>query len=321
MVLEVKDLHVEFSGMRGRTEALKNVNFSVGKGQIVGIVGESGSGKSVTALAILGLLEKNASISRGEIIYSGENLLQLKRTERQALRGKRIGMVFQEPMTALQPTMKIGKQLMHVMKRHRKLTAAQAKEAALQSLRDVHIDHPEIVTQKYPFELSGGMRQRIVIALAMAAPPDLLIADEPTTALDVTIQYEIIHLIKELNKKRGTSVLLITHDLGIVSQVCDHTIVMYAGEVVESGNTRDVLKQPNHPYTSSLLAALPDLADPDETLQAIAGESPDLINRPSGCAFAARCTHAMDICKKEHPKLYVRKPGHKAACWLERTSE
>lgn len=320
MVLEVKNLHVEFSGMRGRTEALKNVNFSVEKGEILGIVGESGSGKSVTALAILGLLEKNATVSQGQILYSGENLLQLKNKDRQLLRGKEIGMVFQEPMTALQPTMKIGKQLLHVVKRHRKLSTAKAKEVVLQALRDVHIDNPELVAKKYPFELSGGMRQRIVIALAMAAPPDLLIADEPTTALDVTIQYEIIQLIKELNKKRGTSVLLITHDLGVVSQVCDHTIVMYAGEVVESGKTSDVLKQPSHPYTHSLLAALPDLADPEETLKAIAGESPDLVNRPKGCAFVARCPKAMDICKTEHPDLYEVRTDHKAACWLERTN-
>jgi len=319
MLLEVKNLSVDFEGMRGRTEALKNMNFSIGKGELLGIVGESGSGKSITALAILGLLEENAIISSGEIIYEGRDLLRLSKKERQVLRGKRIGMVFQEPMTALQPTMKIGRQLLHVIKRHRSLSTNEANDAVIQALREVHIDNPELVAKKYPHELSGGMRQRIVIALAMAAPPDLLIADEPTTALDVTIQYEIINLIKELNRKRGTSVLLITHDLGVVSAACERTIVMYAGEVVESGKTADVLKRPVHPYTQSLLGALPDLADPAIPLQAISGEAPNLMKRPKGCAFAARCDKVMTKCLSEHPELTEENAHHQVACWLERT--
>ena len=319
MLLEVKNLSVDFEGMRGRTEALKNMNFSIGKGELLGIVGESGSGKSITALAILGLLEENAIISSGEIIYEGRDLLRLSKKERQVLRGKRIGMVFQEPMTALQPTMKIGRQLLHVIKRHRSLSTKEANDAVIQALREVHIDNPELVAKKYPHELSGGMRQRIVIALAMAAPPDLLIADEPTTALDVTIQYEIINLIKELNRKRGTSVLLITHDLGVVSAACERTIVMYAGEVVESGKTADVLKRPVHPYTQSLLGALPDLADPAIPLQAISGEAPNLMKRPKGCAFAARCNKVMTKCHSEHPELTEENAHHQVACWLERT--
>jgi len=319
MLLEVKNLSVDFEGMRGRTEALKNMNFSIGKGELLGIVGESGSGKSITALAILGLLEENAIISSGEIIYEGRDLLRLSKKERQVLRGKRIGMVFQEPMTALQPTMKIGRQLLHVIKRHRSLSTNEANDAVIQALREVHIDNPELVAKKYPHELSGGMRQRIVIALAMAAPPDLLIADEPTTALDVTIQYEIINLIKELNRKRGTSVLLITHDLGVVSAACERTIVMYAGEVVESGKTADVLKRPVHPYTQSLLGALPDLADPAIPLQAISGEAPNLMKRPKGCAFAARCNKVMTKCHSEHPELTEENAHHQVACWLERT--
>jgi oligopeptide/dipeptide ABC transporter ATP-binding protein len=319
MLLEVKDLHVDFEGMRGRTEALKNMHFSLEKGEILGIVGESGSGKSITALAILGLLEENAIISKGEIIYEGKNMLQLQKKVRQELRGKEIGMVFQEPMTALHPTMKIGKQLLHVMKRHRNLSHKEAKEAVLQALRDVHIDEPELVSKSYPFELSGGMRQRIVIALAMAAPPNLLIADEPTTALDVTIQFEILNLIKELNRKQGTSVLLITHDLGVVSKVCDRTIVMYAGEIVESGKTKNILTHPIHPYTQSLLGALPDSVAPNMPLKAITGEAPNLLQRPKGCVFAARCHKAMDICKTDHPELTIKESNHQAACWLERT--
>lgn len=320
MLLEIKNLHVNFKGMRGTTEALKNMNLTVDKGEIVGIVGESGSGKSITALSVLGLLEENAIIPRGEIIYNGKSLFELEKKELQSLRGKEIGMVFQEPMTALQPTMKIGKQLLNVIRKHRNLTAREADEAVIQALKEVHIDNPELVSKKYPFELSGGMRQRIVIALAMASPPNLLIADEPTTALDVTIQYEIINLIKELNKKRGTSVLLITHDLGVVANICERIIVMYAGEVVESGLTQDVLTQPRHPYTKSLLKALPDSVEPHEPLQAIEGEPPNLLNRPSGCAFSDRCYKVMDICKEKHPELMESGLNHKVSCWLEKVS-
>lgn len=320
MLLEIKNLHVDFSGMRGKLEALKNMNLSLKEGEILGIVGESGSGKSITALSILGLLEENAIISKGEIIYKGRNLFKLGKKEIQELRGKEIGMVFQEPMTALQPTMKIGKQLFHVIKKHRKLSTKETKEAVIQALREVHIDQPELVARKYPFELSGGMRQRIVIALAMASPPNLLIADEPTTALDVTIQYEIIQLIKELNKKKGTSILLITHDLGVVANACDRVIVMYAGEVVESGYTQDVLFQPQHPYTKSLLGASPDSIEPDIPLQAIHGESPNLLNRPIGCAFSDRCLKAMAICKSQHPELRTLESSHQVSCWLEKVS-
>lgn len=318
MLLEIKNLHVNFKGMHGTTEALKNMNLTVNRGEIVGIVGESGSGKSITALSILGLLEANAIITQGEIHYNGRNLLQLEKKELQAIRGKEIGMVFQEPMTALQPTMKIGKQLFNVIKKHRKLSNQETKNAVINALKEVHIDNPELVAKKYPFELSGGMRQRIVIALAMAAPPNLLIADEPTTALDVTIQYEIINLIKELNKKRGTSVLLITHDLGVVANTCDRIIVMYAGEVVETGITKDVLNQPRHPYTKSLLEALPDSVEPHEPLQAIEGEPPNLLKRPTGCAFSNRCGKVMEVCKNEHPELWETDSGHHVSCWLEK---
>lgn len=320
MLLEIKNLYVNFKGMHGTTEALKNINLAVAQGEIVGIVGESGSGKSITSMAILGLLEKNAIIPQGEIIYEGRDLLKLDNKQLQQLRGKEIGMVFQEPMTALQPTMKIGKQLFHVMKKHRGLSNEETKKAVLQALKDVHIDNPELVANKYPFELSGGMRQRIVIALAMAAPPNLLIADEPTTALDVTIQYEIINLIKELNEKRGTSVLFISHDLGVISNVCERILVMYAGEVVESGKTEEVLTRPRHPYTKSLLRALPDAAAPDEPLQAIDGEPPNLLQRPNGCAFSNRCNVAIDKCRSEHPQLVESSEGHHVSCWLEKVT-
>lgn len=318
MILEIKDLSVEFTGMRGTVQSLKNINLTLSKGEILGIVGESGSGKSVTALSILGLLGHHAKITNGKIFYNGTDLLQIGKKERQKLRGKKIGMVFQEPMTALHPTMKIGAQLSEVIKRHRGVGKKEAFQLAIKALRDVHIHDPELVVKKYPFELSGGMRQRIVIALAMAAPPDLLIADEPTTALDVTIQFEILNLIKELNEKNGTSILMITHDIGIVSELCHRTVVMYAGEIVESGKTEEVLKAPKHPYTQALLHALPDLADPSKPLQAIPGEIIDLRNRPKGCSFAMRCMKATDYCQMHSPKLEQISPQHYIACWKGR---
>lgn len=319
-MLEVKNLTVEFSGIRGPLKVLNNVNLSVERGEIIGIVGESGSGKSVTALSILGLLDKNALITGGSITYMGKNLLALGKKEKQAYRGKKIGMVFQEPMTALHPTMRVGNQLAEVIKRHHHVRKAEANKLAIQALNDVHIHDPALVAKKYSFELSGGMRQRVVIALAMAGPPELLLADEPTTALDVTIQYEILNLIKDLNNQKGVSVVLITHDLGVVSQLCDRTFVMYAGEIVESGKTKDVLKNPDHPYTRALINALPDLKDPDEPLRAITGEVVDLRHRPIGCPFAPRCPNKMPVCQIRSPKLQTAGNNHFVSCWLGRES-
>jgi oligopeptide/dipeptide ABC transporter ATP-binding protein len=319
MLLEVNNLSVEFSSMQSTIKALNNVSFSIDKGEIVGIVGESGSGKSVTALTILGLLEKNATVISGSILFKGQDVLKLGKKERQTLRGKQIGMVFQEPMTALHPTMRIGDQLSEVLRRHRQLSRQEAYEQAVKTLSDVHIHDPELVARKYPFELSGGMRQRVVIALAMSAPPDLLIADEPTTALDVTIQHEILKLMQELAVKRGTSIMLITHDLGVVAELCQRVVVMYAGEVVETGTTKEVLRHPMHPYTQALIGALPDLADPSQPLQAIPGESPDLRNRPAGCVFAPRCSRAIPLCSEEHPVLEPADKTmatHHVACWV-----
>lgn len=247
MLLEITDLCVEFTTMQDKVKALNYVSLSIEKGEIVGIVGESGSGKSVTALTILGLLEKNARITQGKILYNGTDVLKLKEKDQQKLRGKEIGMVFQEPMTALHPTMRIGDQLAGVIRRHRNLSKKESYAHAVQSLEEVHIHEPQIVARKYPFELSGGMRQRVVIALAMAAPPNLLICDEPTTALDVTIQHEVLKLMKELSEKRGTAIMFITHDLGVVAELCDRVAVMYGGEIVETGGTTSVLKEPQHP--------------------------------------------------------------------------
>lgn len=318
MLLEIKNLTVEFSSMQNRVKALQNVSFSIDGGEIVGVVGESGSGKSVTALTVLGLLEKNATITAGSISYKGRDILTLNKKELQALRGKEIGMVFQEPMTALHPTMRIGDQLAEVIYRHRGIPYKEAYRQAVLSLAEVQINDPELVARKYPFELSGGMRQRVVIALAMSAPPSLLIADEPTTALDVTIQHEILKLMQDLAAKRKTSVMLITHDLGVVAQVCQRVVVMYAGEVVETGITEEVLHHPKHPYTRALIGALPDLAKSDQPLLAIPGESPDLSNRPPGCVFAPRCAQFLPLCLEEHPVLEpvdADSHTHHVACW------
>ncbi|GAA4722122.1 ABC transporter ATP-binding protein [Brevibacillus fulvus] len=318
MLLEIKELSVEFQSIQGKLQALKNVSFSMDEGEIIGVVGESGSGKSVTALSILGLLEKNAKITQGSVFYKGKDVLRLGRKEQQQLRGKEIGMVFQEPMTALHPTMRIGDQLAGVIKRHRQVSSKEAAQLAIRSLAEVHIDHPELVAGKYPFELSGGMRQRVVIALAMSAPPTLLIADEPTTALDVTIQDEILKLMKELSVKRGTAIMFITHDLGVVARLCNRVIVMYAGEVMETGITSDVLHRPAHPYTRALIGALPDWADPNEPLSAIPGETPNLFNRPAGCVFADRCPQALPLCREDRPALeaYQDNQEHRVACWV-----
>lgn len=323
MLLEIRDLSVTFSSMQQSVQALDRVSFSIGQGEIVGVVGESGSGKSVTALTILGLLEKNASIKSGEILYRGRNILRIGKKDQQALRGKQIAMIFQEPMTALHPTMRIGDQLAQVIHRHRALPYKEAYRQAVLSLEEVKINDPELVARKYPFELSGGMRQRVVIALAMSAPPDLLIADEPTTALDVTIQHEILKLMKELAEKRGTSIMLITHDLGVVAQVCKRVVVMYAGKVVETGQTDEVLQKPVHPYTRALIGALPDMASPDQPLLAIPGESPDLRNLPAGCVFAPRCEHALPLCREDRPPLEPVAAAsaessdiHQVACWV-----
>ncbi|MBO8163634.1 MAG: ABC transporter ATP-binding protein [Brevibacillus sp.] len=319
MLLEISDLSVEFRLLQDKVKALHQVSLSIDRGEIVGVVGESGSGKSVTALSVLGLLDKNATITGGAIRFKGTDVLRLSPRERQALRGKEIGMVFQEPMTALNPTMRIGAQLAEVFRLHRGVSRKEAYALAVNSLAEVHIRDPELVARKYPFELSGGMRQRVVIALAMAAPPELLIADEPTTALDVTIQAEILKLMKELAESRGTAIMLITHDLGVVAQLCQRVVVMYAGEVVETGKTRHVLAAPVHPYTRALIGALPDLADPDQPLQAIAGEVPDLRHRPAGCIFASRCAAANEQCRSQHPVLEMvsaERETHQAACWV-----
>lgn len=314
MLLQVSDLSISFSSMYGQFRVLDQVSLDIGKGEIVGVVGESGSGKSVTALSILRILDKNASFDSGEILFNGENLLGLSEKKIQELRGKRIGMVFQEPMTALNPTMKVGKQLANVIKRHLNVSKKEANNLAVKALNDVKIKDPEIVFQKYPFQLSGGMRQRVVIALAMSAPPELLIADEPTTALDVTVQAEILKLMKDLSTNTGTSIMLISHDLGVVANICDRVNVMYGGKIVEKGTTKEVLFHPQHPYTQALIESLPEGKKKAQPLKVLSGESFSPNNRPNGCVFYDRCPSRTKRCHEE-PAVVKKSESHWVSCW------
>lgn len=314
MLLQIENLEVSFSSLYGQTDVLEDVNIEIDKGEIVGIVGESGSGKSVTALSILGLLDKNAKLNDGRILYKDKDLLSMTENQLQTLRGKEIGMVFQEPMTALNPTMKIGKQISNVIRRHRKVSRKEAQRLSVEALKDVQIKSPEEVYHKYPFQLSGGMRQRVVIALAMSSPPELLIADEPTTALDVTVQSEILKLMKQLATNRNTSVLLITHDLGVVSNICDRMYVMYGGKVVERGTTNEVLHQSQHPYTKALIESLPEGKPKDQPLQVLKGENFNPRKRPQGCVFYDRCPIRSEQCLVK-PDMYQLNKEHDVACW------
>jgi oligopeptide/dipeptide ABC transporter ATP-binding protein len=315
MLLSVDRLSISFNTFYGKVHVLDQVSFSVDKGEILAIVGESGSGKSVSAYSVLGLLDKNAAIENGKILFDEIDLTKLSKKEIRQYRGKKIGMVFQEPMTALNPTMRVEDQLLNVLKRHRNLPRKEAYPVMLDMLRDVHFDDPQLIAKKYPHELSGGMRQRIVIALAMAGLPELLIADEPTTALDVTIQGEVLSLIRELTKKYCTAVLLITHDLGVVKEVSDSVCVMYGGKIMEHGTTSEIFNNPTHPYTKALLRALPDRVDRGTRLQEIQGEIPSLISRPIGCIFSSRCPISKNRCFKESPSEKVLSSDHAVSCW------
>lgn len=316
-MLNIENLSVSFDTFEGKLNVLENVNFSIDEGEILSIVGESGSGKSVSAYSILRLLDKNSKVESGKIKFYDEDLLKIAPREIEKYRGKKIAMVFQEPMTALNPTMKVGKQLLNVIIQNMGVSKKEAYEIMLNTLRDVHFDNPEEISQKYPYELSGGMRQRIVISLAMSSKPKLLIADEPTTALDVTIQAEILNLMKELVNKHNTSILLITHDLSVVRSISDKVCVMYGGKILERGYTREVLRNPKHPYTKALLNALPDQVDEDIKLQEIEGEVPDLRKRPEGCIFYSRCLNKKNKCSREAPPELKASKDHIFYCFEE----
>lgn len=315
-ILEVKDLHVSFKTYSGRVNAVRGVSFDLHEGETLAIVGESGSGKSVCTKTIIGILASNGNIDNGEIHFDGKDLASLKEKELEKVRGKDIAMIFQDPMTSLNPTMKIGKQIMEGMVKHRGMSKDEAKKRAIELIDLVGIDEPEKRFHQYPHQFSGGMRQRIVIATALACEPKILIADEPTTALDVTIQAQILDLIKDLQEKTGVAVIFITHDLGVVANVSDRVAVMYAGQIVEVGTSDEVFYLPKHPYTWGLLASMPSLDSDEAELYAIPGTPPDLLNPPKGDAFALRSEFAMAIDREEEPPFFQISETHKARTWL-----
>lgn len=314
-ILSVKDLSVDFRAWAGTVHAVRGVNFELHKGETLAIVGESGSGKSVTTKAMLGILPKNAKIASGEILYDGKELTKLNEKGFYDIRGKRISLVFQDPLSALNPIMKVGKQICEALVKSQHLSKEEAKKKAISLMEDVGIPEPEVRFNQYPFQFSGGMRQRIVIAIALACDPEILICDEPTTALDVTIQSRILDKIKELKKQRNLSVIFITHDLGVVAGMADRVCVMYAGKIVECGTVDEIFYEPAHPYTWALLSSMPDL-DTKERLFSIPGAPPNMINPPKGDAFAVRNRYALEIDFEQEPPYFRLSDTHYAATWL-----
>ncbi|SDN73301.1 ABC transporter ATP-binding protein [Alkalicoccus daliensis] len=323
-VLEVNGLQTHFFTDRGEIPAVDDVSFHIQQGEVLGVVGESGCGKSVTSLSIMGLVpDPPGKIVGGEILYRSEgketneeNLVELSKKRMRQIRGNRISMIFQEPMTSLDPLFKIGFQITEGLRNHSNISKKEAHRKAVEMLTLVGIPRPEEVVNEYPHQLSGGMRQRVMIAIAMSSDPEVLIADEPTTALDVTIQAQILELMQNLNKEKGTAILLITHDLGVVAEVCQRVVVMYAGKVVEQGSVRTILKNPKHPYTQGLIKSLPKLSERDTRLYSIPGNVPKPGSIKNGCRFAARCPAVFDRCLVENPELLQLEDEHLCRCFL-----
>ena len=314
-VLSVRNLKVEFPTRRGALTAVDDVSFDIAPGEVLGVVGESGAGKSVTGAAIIGLLEPPGRIAGGQVLLRGERIDDLPYRALRRIRGKRIGMVFQDPLTSLDPLYRIGDQLTETIMTHEPMPAARARDRALALLSEVGISAPESRIDNYPHQFSGGMRQRVVLALALCTNPELVIADEPTTALDVSVQAQIIALLKKLCRQHGAAVMLITHDMGVIAETADRVAVMYAGRLAEIGAVRAVVKSPSHPYTRGLMGSIPRLDAETERLAQIPGSMPRLTAIPSGCAFRTRCAHAFARCTIERPPLIAR-PATQAACWL-----
>ncbi|MBU5437077.1 ABC transporter ATP-binding protein [Tissierella sp. MSJ-40] len=315
-LLEVKNLETSFYTHLGEVRAIRNISFDLDSGETLGIVGESGSGKSVTVLSIMNLLQHPGRIRSGEIIFKGKNLVPKSQREMRKIRGKEISMIFQDPMTSLNPVFTVGNQIVEAITEHQNISKKEAKEIAINMLDVAGIPSPEKRFYNYPHEMSGGMRQRAMIAMALSCEPDLLIADEPTTALDVTIQAQILRLMKDLTNKLNTSIIFITHDLGVIADLCKRVIVMYGGLIMEVGGVRDIFYNPQHPYTKGLLRAVPSInLDKTKRLYTIHGNPPDLLNPPIGCPYAERCHHAMEICLKYQPQFFNISDRHKAACW------
>jgi oligopeptide transport system ATP-binding protein len=317
-LLQVRDLRVSFSTYAGEVQAVRGVSFDLRRGETLAIVGESGSGKSVTAKSIMRLLpEANTMIKGGEILFEGQDILKLSQRQMKDIRGPKIAMVFQDPMTSLDPTMRVGRQITESLKEHLGLSTQRARERAIELLTLVGISNPEERVKQYPHQFSGGMRQRVVIAIALACDPQILIADEPTTALDVTIQAQILELLRELQEQLGMSVILITHDLGVVAHTAHRVAVMYAGKIVETGTLREIFYNPQMPYTWGLLTSIPlPTADRSQDLIPIPGSPPDMHDPPKGCPFTPRCPYAMRICAEDMPEYTTFSSEHKAACWL-----
>ena len=314
-LLEVQNLVVEFPGRRGTLRALDDVSFSIAPGEILGVVGESGAGKSLTGASIIGLLEPPGRVASGRILLEGQRIDNLPHEQMRHIRGRRIGAIFQDPLTSLNPLYTVGQQLVETIRTHLPVSAAEARQRAIQLLKDTGIPAAEQRVDHYPHQFSGGMRQRVVIALALAAEPQLIVADEPTTALDVSIQAQIIQLLKHICKTRGAAVMLITHDMGVIAETCDRVAVMYAGRVAEIGPVHEVINHPAHPYTTGLMASIPDMEHDRERLNQIDGAMPRLTAIPEGCAFNPRCPRAFARCRVARPDLMPAGPTQ-AACWL-----
>ncbi len=316
-ILSIKDLKTYFFTDNGIIKAVDGVDMELKKGRTLGIVGESGSGKSVTALSLMHLLsETQGKIVGGEMILDGKDVLNIDAEEKRKLRGNQIAMIFQEPMTSLNPVLKIGDQIMEGLIQHLKVSKIEAKERAIDVLKKTGIARAESLVNEYPFQLSGGMRQRVMIAMALVCNPKILIADEPTTALDVTIQAQILDLMRNLKSEIGTSIIFITHDLGVVAEMCDDVIVMYCGRVVESGDVFTIFKNPKHPYTQGLLNSMPKLGQNLKVLDSISGNVPNPKYMPIGCKFEPRCKKALPICREKEPGFYNVGENHKSKCWL-----
>ncbi|MCU7739819.1 ABC transporter ATP-binding protein [Priestia megaterium] len=317
-MIQIKNLHVQFSTYGGRVQAVRGVSFDLHKGETLAIVGESGCGKSVTSQSIMRLIPTPPGrITSGSILFKGQDLTKLPEKKMRDIRGADISMIFQDPMTALNPTLRVGEQISENIMQHENISKEKAKEKAFEMLKLVGIPNPKERLKQYPHEFSGGMRQRIVIAMALVCNPEVLIADEPTTALDVTIQAQILELFKDIQQKTDVSIVLITHDLGVVAQVADRVAVMYAGKIVEIGTRRDIFYTPQHPYTKGLLRSVPRLDLYESELVPIAGSPPDLFAPPSGCSFAPRCPYVMEVCDRMYPVSTKLKESHQVHCWLQ----
>ena len=315
-LLSVRDLKTSFFTHVGEVKAVRGISFEVNEGEVLGIVGESGSGKSVTSLSIMGLLQYPGRVVDGEILLNGEDILTYSKDQMRKVRGKEIAMIFQDPMTSLNPVYTIGNQVMEMILEHEKMTKREARARAIEMLKLVGIPAAEKRIDSYPHEFSGGMRQRVMIALALSCNPKLLIADEPTTALDVTIQAQILNLIKKLNRQFGMTTMLITHDLGVVATVCDKVAVMYGGLIMEYGTVDEIFYHPRHPYTMGLLGSIPHVDGGEKRrLIPIDGTPPDLINPPKGCPFSTRCKYCMNVCTQEQPP-YFAEDKHRTMCWM-----